>query len=173
MLAQVETVGVRSTIDQLARTPISVIVWIALGATLIRLLLWAATRNVEPHKRGAGYGFARFTNEFLDAIVYALVFVFLLIRPFGIQAFTIPSGSMAQTLRINDYIVANKAVYRYSEPSVGDIVVFKPPAKGLPAHQEGQDIDYIKRVQGVPGDVVEIRDGKMFRNGKQAGSTLR
>jgi signal peptidase I len=167
LLAQVETTGgVRNTIDQLARTPISIIVYISAVATALRLVLHWFTKDVPPHQRGSGFGVAKFFNEALDAVVYALVFVFLLIRPFGIQAFTIPTGSMWPTLKINDYIVANKAVYRYSDPQVGDIIVFKPPQHGLYPNQAGLDIDYIKRVQGVPGDVIEIKANVLYRNGK-------
>ncbi|MFY9233415.1 MAG: signal peptidase I [Fimbriimonadaceae bacterium] len=166
LIAQAQPQGVQNTIDTLARTPISLIVYIAGIATLLRLVLFSYTKAVPTHQRGTGWNIARIANEALDAIVYALVFVFLLIRPFGIQAFTIPTGSMVPTLKINDYIVANKAVYRYSEPVVGDIVVFKPPARGLPDYQKGQDVDYIKRLQGVGGDVVEIKDYVLYRNGK-------
>ncbi len=115
------------------------------------------------HRRSGGYSVAKFANEAMDAIVYAGVFVFMIIRPFFIQAFLIPSGSMLQTLYLNDFIVANKAIYRYTEPKVGDIVVFKPPDWALNADQH--DVDFIKRCQGVPGDVVEVREGFMFRNG--------
>lgn len=156
----------QNTIDTLARTPISLIVYIAAIATVLRLAIYGATKNVAMHQRGAWWSIARIVNEGLDAIVYALIFVFLLIRPFGIQAFTIPSGSMVPTLQINDYIVANKAIYRYSNPKVGDIVVFKPPERGIPQDQKGRDIDYIKRVRGVPGDIVEIKDNILYRNGK-------
>lgn len=167
LFAQAEGRGVQNTIDTLARTPISLIVYIAAIATILRLAIYASTKNVPMHQRGVGWSIARIVNEGLDAIVYALIFVFLLIRPFGIQAFTIPTGSMVPTLQINDYIVANKAVYRYSDPNVGDIVVFKPPERGIPEAQKGQDIDYIKRVQGVAGDIVELRDNVLYRNGKK------
>jgi signal peptidase I len=162
-LAQAQNEGFRNTIDTLARTPISIIVYIVAACTVIRVILTSVSANVPEHKRTFGYGFARFTNEALDAIVYALIFVFLLIRPFGVQAFTIPTGSMVPTLMINDYIVANKAVYRYSEPKVRDIVVFKPPPWALVGEQTGRDVDYIKRVQGMPGDIVELRQNILYR----------
>lgn len=168
LLAQASNEGLRNTIDALARTPISIIVYIVAVCTALRLILYAVTHNIEPHKRNFGYHVARFSNEAMDAVVYALIFVFLLIRPFGVQAFTIPTGSMIPTLMINDYIVANKAVYRYSDPKVGDIVVFKPPERALMPDQKGRDVDYIKRVQGVAGDVVEIRNNILYRNGKVA-----
>lgn len=167
LLAQTEPQGIRGTIDQLARTPISLIVYICAIATAIRLVIYWYMRDVPSHQRGLGYMVAKYGGEAMDALVYALIFVFLLIRPFGVQAFTIPSASMYPTLKINDFIIANKAIYRYSEPKVDDIIVFKPPAKAILEYQKGQDIDYIKRVQGVPGDVVEIRGNVLYRNGRK------
>jgi len=139
--------------------------------TVIRLLIAPYLTSTPNHKRGGLYAACRILNESLDAIVYAGVFVFLIIRPFGIQMFQIPTGSMLETLQINDFIVANKAVYRYSDPKVGDIVVFRPPNGAIqdtsyidPDGQVNQD--YIKRCVGVPGDLVEVKDGKLWRNGK-------
>jgi signal peptidase I len=150
-------------IDKLARTPLSQVVYFVAACTILRIALYPVLARSKPHQRGGGYTAARILNESLDAIVYAGVFVFLLIRPFGIQAFKIPTGSMLNTLQINDFIVANKAIYRYTDPKHGDIVVFKPPER---AKQPGQgDVDFIKRCIGIPGDVVEIRDGQLYRNG--------
>src|SRR5690606_1582847 len=67
-------------------------------------------------------------------------------------------------LRLNDYIVANKAIYRVAEPKAGDIVVFKPPKNALSVG--APETDYIKRLIGCPGDVIELRDKKLYRNGK-------
>lgn len=152
------------TIDRLARTPISQIVLFAVVATLLRVGLHLYTRGVPQHLRSGGFAVAKFFNEALDAIIYALIFVFLVIRPFGVQAFRIPSGSMLETLQINDFIVANKAVYRYSDPKAGDIVVFKPPMRALRDPHVEQD--FIKRCVGVPGDIIEVRDDVLYRNGK-------
>ena len=64
---------------------------------------------------------------------------------------------------INDMIVANKAIYRYTEPKRGDVVVFKPPIEALsPGHE---DDAFIKRLIGVPGDVIEIRNHNLYLNG--------
>jgi len=156
--------GIQQTIDTLARTPLSQIVIFVAICTLVRLALYNYLKNTAPHRRHGAFPVAKFFNEAMDAIVYAGVFVFMLIRPFAVQAFLIPSGSMLQTLWVNDFIVANKAVYRYSEPKVGDIIVFKPPDWAL--HNDQHDMDFIKRCQGVPGDVVEVKDGKLWRNGQ-------
>ena len=150
-------------IDGLARAPISKVVLIAGLITIVRVLVFPVLFRTPVHKRGAGFILCKFANEAADAIAYAAVVVFLLIRPFGIQTFVIPSGSMIDTLRVGDYIVANKLVYRVSEPKRGDIVVFKPP---IFARDPGTpDQDFIKRLIGIPGDVIEVRNEKLFRNG--------
>jgi len=94
----------------------------------------------------------------------------LFIRTFIVQAFKIPSGSMKNTLLIGDHILVNKFVYGVKipfwektvipikDPNRGDIVVFKFP--------EDPDKDFIKRVIGIAGDVVKIRNKRVFVNGK-------
>jgi len=157
-------------IDSLARTPLSQVVLFVAICTGLRVLVAPYLARVQPHQRSGGYTAAKIFNELLDAVIYAGVFVFLIIRPFCIQAFKIPTGSMLETLQINDFIVANKAIYRYTTPRVGDIVVFRPPSYAVMPHQVDEkgevNVDYIKRCVGVPGDVVEIRDGVLYRNGK-------
>ncbi len=88
-----------------------------------------------------------------------IIAVFLIIRTFFVQAFNIPSGSMKPTLLIGDFILVNKLVYRFSEPKRGDIVVFKWPLN--------PNIDFIKRIIGMPGDIIEIRGDKVFINGRE------
>lgn len=151
--------------DQLARTPLSRVLIFVAVCTFIRLATYPYLSKTEPHRRSGTYPAVRFLNEILDAIIYAGVVVFMIIRPFGVQTFLIPSGSMLETLQINDFIIANKAVYRYSEPSRGDIIVFKPPVEALNADQK--DVDFIKRLMGKPGDVVQVKDGHVVRNGEQ------
>ncbi len=157
-------------IDQLARTPLSHVVLFVAICSAVRFAIAPLLKTVPVHKRALGYYTARTANEGLDAIIYAGVFVFLIIRPFLIQAFKIPSESMENILMPGDFIVANKAIYRYTNPKIGDIVVFKPPAWACTADQVDPDtgevnVDFIKRCQGVPGDVVEVRNGTLYRNG--------
>ena len=109
-------------------------------------------------------------REYAEAIIMALVLA-LFIRTFIVQAFKIPSGSMIPTLQIGDHILVNKLAYgvrmpflehylvRYGSVQRGDVVVFIYP--------EDRSKDFIKRVIGLPGDTVEVRNKKIFINGKQ------
>jgi signal peptidase I len=108
-------------------------------------------------------------REYVEAFAIALL-IALFVRTFIIQAFKIPSGSMENTLLIGDHIFVNKFVYGYhvphtkgrilsfSSPNQGDIIVFVFP--------EDPSKDFIKRVIGVPGDTVEIRNKEVILNGK-------
>lgn len=132
--------------------------------TVVRVATYKYLAKTPPHLRTGSYGGAKFLNEILDAIIYAGVVVFMLIRPFAVQTFLIPSESMVHTLEVNDFIIANKSVYRYSVPSRGDIIVFRPPQEALDKGQT--DVDFIKRLIGKPGDIVEVQNGILIRNGK-------
>ncbi len=159
-----EPSGVLGLIDKVARTPLSnVLIFVAI-CTAIRIGLFYYMRSVPAHLRSGSFTVGKILNEFLDAVIYAGVFVFLIIRPFVIQTFYIPSGSMLETLQLQDYIIANKFIYRYSDPQHGDIVVFKPPKYALFPGQG--ETDFIKRCIGVPGDLIEVKDGVLWRNGQ-------
>ena len=99
--------------------------------------------------------------ELADSILIALLLVFCILRPFVIQAFFIPSGSMENTLLINDRILVNKFIYFFEEPRHGDIVVFRAPHQADPGRK-----DFIKRLMGLPGDRICVHEGKVFRNGQ-------
>ena len=78
-----------------------------------------------------------------------------LIKRNFMASYKIPTGSMIPTILLGDQIISNQLIYKYSKPSYGDIVIFKPPHK---------DTNYIKRIIGVSGDVIEIKDKKLFVN---------
>lgn len=105
--------------------------------------------------------YAKTVAEVAESLAIAMALVFFLIRPFFVQAFFIPSGSMHPTLMEDDHILVNKLIYRLWEPGRGDVVVFKAPPQ---ADQTGRDEekDYIKRLMGLPGDVIEVRAGRMI-----------
>ncbi len=108
-------------------------------------------------------------REYAESIIIAVLLA-LVIRTFVVQAFKIPSGSMEDTLAIGDHILVNKFIYGTKipftdkrilpirDPKRGDVVVFEYP--------EDPSKDFIKRVVGLPGDVVEGRDKKVYVNGK-------
>ncbi len=93
--------------------------------------------------------------EYAKSILIALA-IALVVRAFVIQAFRIPSGSMIPTLLVGDHLLVNKVVYRFGDPKRLDVVVFKFPLDPKK--------DYIKRVIGVPGDTVEVRDKVVYVN---------
>jgi len=113
--------------------------------------------------------------ETVRVIFHALI-IALIIRTFLFQPFNIPSGSMKETLLVGDYLFVSKYTYGYSRYSIpfspplfsgriwsgnperGDIVVFRLP--------KDDTTDYIKRVIGLPGDVVQGVDGRLIINGK-------
>ena len=86
------------------------------------------------------------------------------IRHFVAEARYIPSGSMEPTLQVRDRLVIEKISYYFNPPAHGDIVVFWPP-ESLTVPGRRPDA-YIKRIIGLPGDVVEVRDGDVIRNGE-------
>jgi len=109
-------------------------------------------------------------REYAESIIIAILLA-LVIRTYLVQAFKIPSGSMEDTLAIGDHLLVSKFVYgtkipfvdkrvmTIRDPRQGDVIVFEYP--------EDPSKDFIKRVVGVPGDVVEGKEKKVFVNGKQ------
>jgi signal peptidase I len=115
----------------------------------------------------------------LTAFVLAMV-----VKGFLVQAFYIPSRSMEPTLDVGDRVVVNRMAYRLGDPQPGQVAVFLRPTEDKPAAVQGVlswarravaqglggtppgNEDLIKRVVGVPGDIVEGRDGKLWRNGR-------
>lgn len=112
--------------------------------------------------------------ELVKTVLIALV-LSLLFRSLAYEPFHIPSGSMKSTLLIGDYLWVSKFEYGYSrysfpfgiqffdgrvmgeEPERGDVVVFRPPSH--------PHVDYIKRVIGLPGDRIQVIEGKLIING--------
>ncbi len=88
-------------------------------------------------------------------VAFALVFGF--VKPFVLEAFRVPSESMVPTLEVGDRFLANKFIYRFSEPQRGDIIVFRSV--------EGGDEDLVKRVVAVAGDEVAVENGVLRVNG--------
>ncbi len=116
------------------------------------------------------------TGGLLDTLktVFWAIVIALMVRTFAFEPFNIPSGSMIPTLLVGDYLFVSKFSYGYSkhsmpfslpiipgrvfesEPDRGDVVVFKLPADTTQ--------DYIKRVIGLPGDTVQVTEGRLYIN---------
>src|SRR5215204_421039 len=108
-------------------------------------------------------------REYFESIVIAVILA-LFIRTFVVQAFKIPTGSMEENLLIGDHLLVNKFIFGPTASPLeqgllpigtiarGNIVVFKYP--------EEPDRDFIKRVIGLPGETVEVRDKKVYVNGQ-------
>jgi signal peptidase I len=103
------------------------------------------------------------------AVVVGAVVVALLVRTFLFTTFWIPSGSMEPTLsgERRDRVIVNRLSYKLHDVNRGDIIVFEVP-EGEPLMQvDGQEVkDLIKRVIGLPGETVELRDGKVYVDGE-------
>src|SRR5258705_2835780 len=108
-------------------------------------------------------------REYSEAIIIAVLLA-LVIRQFAVQAFTIPSGSMMDTLLIGDYILVNKFLLGpeipftdkhlpgLRSPEHGDVIVFKYP--------NDETRDFIKRIVAIGGDTIQVKDNRVWLNGK-------
>lgn len=159
----------QATIDRIARTPLSQILLIALVLSAIRVVAFLITQKVPIHRQGFGVKVLNFVSDLFDSIIYAAVFIFMVVRPYFFQTFQIPTGSMVPTNMVGDYIGLNKAIYRYTDPKRGDVVVFRPPARACNPDQIDEQgvvkIDFVKRLIGQPGELIEIKQGQVFVDG--------
>ncbi|HIK03869.1 MAG TPA: signal peptidase I [Trichormus sp. M33_DOE_039] len=103
-------------------------------------------------------------QENFTLIAIALVLA-LLIRTFIAEPRYIPSESMFPTLYEGDRLVVEKVSYRFHPPTSGDIVVFQPPAE-LQKRGYPKDQAFIKRVIGIPGEIISVANGKVYLNGQ-------
>ncbi|MCD6310639.1 MAG: signal peptidase I [Candidatus Eremiobacteraeota bacterium] len=98
--------------------------------------------------------------EYSEAVIVAGILA-LFIIVYVARIFFIPSESMLPTLKIRDVIIVNKAVYRLAPPKRGEIVIFRPPPKANAGEKQ-----FIKRLIGLGGETIEVKEGKVFINGK-------
>ena len=125
-----------------------------------RMLDELSTKHLAPYKKSS-------VREYGESFGFAILAA-LFLRAFVFEAFVIPSGSMIPTLEINDKIFVNKYIYglrvpwtyikffEWNAPKRGEVIVFIFP--------QDDSKDYIKRVVGVPGDVVQMKGGQLYVN---------
>lgn len=100
--------------------------------------------------------------DFIEAIVFALA-IFVVVYLFLFQPNQVKGRSMDPTFHDGEYILTDKLSYKMGLPNRGDVVVFKSP--------KNADIDFIKRIIGLPGERVKISGGKVFLNNQQLDET--
>ncbi len=128
----------------------------------------AEEKKAAPDKKAAEEPKKSTFREYYEALLIAVIFVNFA-RIFAFQAFKIPTGSMEDNLKVGDHIIVNKFIYGPVPNAMakllplrdirrGDIIVFRYPLQ--------PDTDYVKRVIGMPGDIVEIHNKVVHINGK-------
>ena len=100
--------------------------------------------------------------EWIPTLAWALVLA-LVLRNYAVASYFIPSSSMERTLLRGDLLIADKLSYKVlgQEPKRGDVMIFV-----FPQEQKKGKVDYIKRIIGLPGDTVEVRDEVVYVNGE-------
>ena len=94
----------------------------------------------------------------LPILLLVALAVAVIIKTFLVQPFYVPSESMLPTIEVNDRVMISKLNYQFADPQRGDIVVFRLP--------KDDSTDYIKRVIGLPGDRIQMREGLLHINDK-------
>lgn len=111
-------------------------------------------RDLPPQERKKAY--FKETLSWIGTFAAAIVVVILL-NSFVIVNAVVPSGSMEDTISVGDRIVASRLSYKSKEPQRGDIIIFKYP--------DNEKENYVKRIIGLPGETVEVKDGGVYING--------
>lgn len=109
--------------------------------------------NIDPGKRNRAGSFFSFLLDLAKTFVVVMLIAFA-IRYFVIQPFVVDGDSMLPTFVNNEYLIAEKISYDFVQPSRGDVVIFRYP--------KNPSVIYIKRVIGLPGNVVTIKGGKIY-----------
>lgn len=118
------------------------VIGVVIAASLVILFFSKNTKHAET------------AESILVAFICAMI-----IKTFLIQAFKIPSQSMVPTLNIGDRLLATKFNFHLREPKRGEVIIFRSPSD--------PQKEFVKRLIGLPGDTINIRDGKVFINGQE------
>ncbi len=119
-------------------------------------------------KQEGGFSIGNFILEFVQSIVLALS-VFVLLYLFVAQPNEVKGNSMLPNFVNGQYLLTDKLSYQMGDPQRGDVVVFKAPPSEPCAVDE---CEYIKRVMGVPGDRVMVKEGQVYLNGAKLDQTF-
>jgi signal peptidase I len=119
-----------------------------------------STQDAGSERAGKGHKKSSTSRTIIEYVVLAVVAiaVALLIQAFLVKPYRIPSESMENTLLIGDRVLVDRVSWRFSEPARQNIVVFHSPLAGPVL---------IKRIIGMPGDEVSLKDGAVYINGKK------
>lgn len=123
----------------------------------------AAKRNGENYQPAKHNRWFVYVGFVLVAWLLVHAGTALVVNPYLVQAYSMPTSSMEPTLLVGDCILVNKRIYREGEPQRGDIIVFRSPLD--------RNVPYVKRLIGMPGDKVEIIGRTVYINGKASSET--
>ena len=115
------------------------------------------SKNLKPTNKNVKKGKKSMIRELLETVISAGVIAFIIITFIG-QVTVVQGASMESTLHNNERLIANKIGYRFESPKRGEIIIFRPPLD--------TKRNYIKRVIGIPGDKIQIVEGKIYLNDK-------
>lgn len=104
------------------------------------------------------HSIAAFFMDFMETIVVALS-IFIVVYLFLVQPHEVKGSSMEVNFHNNEYILTDKISYRFVKPKRGDVIIFKAP--------NNPDVDYIKRVIGLPGDQIKVEKGGVYVNNQK------
>jgi len=105
------------------------------------------------------YSMKQFLKDLAEVIIPAII-LFLIIHTFFLESRYVPSPSMVPTIEVQDRFLSNKTAYWFRQPRRFDIIIFKPPAAA------GAKEDFVKRVIGLPGEMIAVHGGVVYINGK-------
>jgi len=105
-----------------------------------------------------------FLKDVVEVVVPAVI-LFLIIHTFFLEARFVPSPSMVPTIQVQDRFLSNKTAYWFGKPQRYQIIVFRPPAAA------GSREDFVKRIIGLPGEIIQVRRGIVYINNKPLKET--